>query len=322
MKTSLSASRRVTFGFVELVVNGIPVQQDRDTGSHDPEHLTLGKWQIADRDIRSISVVEEQTRLEFVDEESRVHKVVLRVLPDPDPLTRAINYGLSRRQYAERLEQVATRHQGHLTRQADCPWCEARLLVMDGGEGWSPQVWCEYCDSLFTIDPVEGLGDTERDYRICPECLMYSRPRRFSEAYFYFLIIHAGVHHTTTRCCSGCMRPRAWRMVLGNLPGLLGLPFAMTQLVRVYRDSTGPGPLRGLDSANRMLRRGRTTRALARYSAIMERHPVSAGVLYNVALGLVAGGDPDNARRTLQLALENCPNYRPAREKLEALEVG
>ncbi len=150
---------------------------------------------------------------------------------------------------------------------------------------------------------------------------MYSRPRKFSEAYFYFLIVHAGVHHTEKYCCSGCMRPRVWRMLAGNLPGVLGMPMALTQWFRVYRDSVGRGPLRGLDSANRLLSRGKINRALDQYAKILKRHPVSAGVLLNVAGGLIARGELESARQTLELAVANCSNYGPALRQLELLDA-
>ena len=105
-------------------------------------------------------------------------------------------------------------------------------------------------------------------------------------------------------------------MVFGNLFGLLGLPLAITQLTRVYRDAVKKGPFQGLDEANRLLRRGKVEKALDRYWKIIDRHPVSAGVLYNVALGLLARGDQDHARQTLEMALENCANYLPAQQVL------
>ena len=108
-------------------------------------------------------------------------------------------------------------------------------------------------------------------------------------------------------------------MLLGNLFGLLGIPIAVMQLVRAYGDSIGKGPFRGLDTANRLLQRGRVERALKGYSKIIEIHPVSAGVLYNIALGLIAQNDLSHARQTLNMGLENCPNYVPAQRKLEEI---
>ena len=117
------------------------------------------------------------------------------------------------------------------------------------------------------------------------------------------------------------MRPEAWKMTLGNLPGVLGMPLALTQLLRVYRDAIKKGPFQGLDKGNRLLKRGQVEKALEQYSKIIEKHPFSAGVLYNVAIGLLAQGDRVHATETLDMALQNCVNYAPAERMLSKLQA-
>lgn len=309
----------VRFQFHDLRIDSEPVDDPRFDGMHDGSWLVLGELRIPDSQIAGFGTNQTVFVVGFHDSSGR-HRVVQFVIKGRTELVRdALNYGLSRREFEVQLAQAATVGRARDVRETVCPWCLAKTLTIDRDK--SPQVWCSWCDSLITTIPADGLGDVERNYRICPECNMYSCPRKFSEGYFYFLIVHAGVHHKEHFCCGGCMRPRVWKMLFGNLFGLLGMPLAITQWVRVYGDSRGEGALRGLDAANRSLRRRRIDRALARYSRIVERHPFSAGVLYNLARGLLLRNDLNHCRQTLELAISNCSNYAPAIALLEELNT-
>jgi hypothetical protein len=299
----------VRFHFHDLRIDSKPVHDERSAGMHDGSWLVLGEFRIPDSQIVGFGTNESVIVLGFHDTSGQHKLVQFVVYGRTEPVRDALNFGISRRDFATRLAQAAHEGRGRDVRETVCPYCHAKTLTMDRSQ--SPQVWCSYCDSLITTIPVDGLGNIEKDYRICPECKMYSRPRKFSEGYFYFLVVHAGVHHKEHFCCSGCMRPRVWKMLFGNLFGLLGMPLAITQWFRVYMDSAR-GMLRGLDSANRSLRRRRIDRAIARYSRIVEKHPFSAGVLYNLARGLLARNDLEHGRQTLELAVSNCANYAPA----------
>lgn len=309
----------VKFVFRDLYINHQPIREEKSNGLHDGSRLLLGEnLELLDRDIRYLKIENDQVHVGWQDEQ-QAH-VVASMIVDADSfaIASAINYGLSRRSFDFQLEQAALDGQGHRCRDRECQFCRAKILSMEDYP-WTPQIYCPYCDSLNTTISVEQLHEHEKDYRVCHSCEMYSRPRQFTIAYFYFVIVHAGVHHRVTRCCPGCMRPHAWKMIFGNLFGVLGMPLAITQLIRVYRDSIKKGPFQGLDEANRLLRRGRVEKALDRYWKVIDRHPVSAGVLYNVAKGLIARGDLPHARQTLQMALENCANYPPAQRLLDAL---
>ena len=309
----------IPFQFHDLRVDSEPVYDQRSQGSHDGEWLTLGEFRIPDSQIVGFGTNESVIVLGFHDSAGQHKLVQFVVYGKTEPLRDALNYGLSRRNFTSELARAAHEGRGRDVRETVCPYCQAKTLTMDRSQ--SPQVWCSYCDSLITTIPVDGLGIIEKDYRICPECKMYSRPRKFSEGYFYFLIAHAGVHHKEHYCCSGCMRPRVWKMLFGNLFGLLGMPLAITQWFRVYLDSAGRGMFRGLDAANRSLRHRRIDRAIARYYRIVEKHPFSAGVLYNLARGLLARNDVDHGRQTLELAISNCQNYAPAIALLAELDT-
>ena len=312
MRTKPSAEQRmVKFVFRELYQNKSLVHLERDRGFHDGQRLVIGSLEIPDRDIEYLNSVDDELHVGWQNLNKGPMVVSMIVDTDRRLLVNAINFGLSRRVFAQQLDDAANQGLGTKCRDTICQYCLAKILSIEEYP-WAPQVYCHYCDSLNTTIDVPDLNQIEKDFRICPECQLYSRPRQFTVAYFWFLFIHAEVSHRTVLCCNDCMRPQAWKMLFGNLFGVLGLPLAFTQLVRVHRDSIKRGPFQGLDEANRCLKKGRVDKALDRYWKIFERHPVSAGVLYNVAFGLISQGDHLHARETLELALQNCANYRPA----------
>lgn len=311
--------RLIKFVFRELYLNDELVQLERGQGWHDGDRLAIGDLEIPDRDIRYFrnSGNELHVGWDDVDQGPRVASMIMDA--DSSEIVAAINYSLSRREFDQRLEQAAEQGLGTRCRDSVCPHCSARIFSLDTYP-WSPQVYCKWCDSLCTmtdksLPSLDKLNENE--YRTCPRCQMYSRPREFTIGYFWFIIFHAGVTHRTVQCCNDCMKPETWKMVFGNLPGLLGMPLAITQWLRVRRDSIKAGPFQGLDEANRLLKRGKVEHALDKYWKIVERHPVSAGVLYNVAKGLLAQDDRQHALETLELALEYCPNYPPVVVLLE-----
>jgi hypothetical protein len=312
------AARRpeTKFRFHQLQINGEPAGSGVQEGLHDGHQLWLHELKIADAAITRVVV--QDGRLSIAAELPEAGPVFLEltVLRDARPLLAAIQFGLSRRRFEQLAGAAAADGRGRQIRRTDCPWCSARIFTLDGDVD-APQVWCEYCDSLVTLVPVDGLGDAERYMRLCPVCNLYSRPRRYTIAWFYFLVHHAGIHQKVKEYCTGCLRPDAWKMLLGNIPGVLGVPFAMMQWYRAYRNSFDRGPFRGLDKGNITLRRKRQIGvALKYYERILNRHPYSAGVLYNVGVGLLMRGDGEHARQALWQALENCSNYRPAQNLL------
>ena len=316
---STHEKRLVRFSFRDLYLNDSLSHRERNLGSHDGDRLQIGKLIVADRDIQYLNTAGNQLHVGWQDADSGPRVASMIVDTDVRPIRDAIHFGLSRRVFDTQLQEAGSQGLGNHCRDTECQFCQAKILSLDAYP-WSPQVYCPWCDSLNTTVEVPDLGLREKEYRICPLCGMYSRPRNFTIAYFWFLIFHASVSHKIVVCCNDCMRPEAWKMLFGNLFGVLGLPLAVTQLVRVYRDSVQSGPFRGLDEANRLLKQGRVDKALDRYWKIIERHPVSAGVLFNVALGLIANNDRPHARQTLQLCLENCGNYTPAAKLLDKLQ--
>ena len=101
-------------------------------------------------------------------------------------------------------------------------------------------------------------------------------------------------------------------MLFGNIFGLLGLPVAVTQLIRSYRGRVEKGPLKGLDDANILANRGKIDRALDRYDVLMDNLPINAGIKYNIGSGLLTKGDAVHAESMFLLSLEDCSNFAPS----------
>lgn len=194
-------------------------------------------------------------------------------------------------------------------RQEICPFCQSTIMLTGLPE--TEQAFCEFCTTLFTIQRDTSLED-ERYFRICEGCGMYSRPRQFAVFYFYFLGFTFGFHHDTTISCSGCMRKSAWKMVFGNLFGLLGFPFALAQLYRSYSTKKLTGRFVGLDQANVLARRKKIEAALDRYEQILERVPENAGVKYNIAFGLLLKNELSHSQQMFEMSLDDCANYWPS----------
>lgn len=205
-------------------------------------------------------------------------------------------------------------------REAVCPVCSATIALTGMAE--SPQLYCHFCHSLTTLPSSEepaAVVPKEERYKICHECGMYSRPQKFTIFYFYFLIVFYGWWSQETWRCPGCMRKQAWKMLFGNMPFVLGVPVAITQLVRCYTGDVIGGPYKGLDAGNTKARKGKMKAALDIYLSILSRVPNSAGIKYNVGVALLAQGELERAAETFERALEDCSNYVPAYQQLRAI---
>ncbi len=218
------------------------------------------------------------------------------------------------KQHQEELEKKGL---GHTYRGEECPVCTATLILTDMPK--SPQLYCHFCDSLSTIDPLNDPIKNEKDFKICEECGMYSKPQKFTIFYFYFLLVVYGWWSKATWRCPACMRGEAWKMLFGNLIFVLGVPTAIIQLIRAYGSDAVSGTFKGLNSGNLKARKGDVVGALKNYRAILDRVPYSAGVKYNLGSALLRQGDQQRAADTFELALEDCSNYAPAYQQLKVL---
>jgi hypothetical protein len=217
------------------------------------------------------------------------------------------------RMHREELEEQGT---GHTYREAQCPHCQA-IIDLTGMEP-TPQVNCDFCNTVSTIDTTPrpdgtmGPSAAEKQYRICDECGMYSKPRKFTIFYFYFLLVVYGYYSQPTWRCPACMRGEAWKMLFGNILFIIGLPVALAQLFRSYGGTDIGGLYPGLDRANLKARSGNFEGAIADYRVILEKQPVSVGVKYNIGLAFLHDKDESGAARMFEFALRDCANYQPA----------
>ena len=279
------------------------------SGSFNGSVLSIGNEKFAIADIKSLLV--DQYVFMFginVDDGLRTMNVEIYGT-DIAVLANAIN--AARSNILAHQERVRLTKSGGLVDYRDqiCPCCQSTIVLT--GLPATPQIYCQYCDTLVTVDH-ETEDAIERDFRICEKCGMYSRPRKFAVFYFYFLFVTFGFHYNHVVRCSGCMRSSAWKMVGGNLFGLLGLPFALLQLYRSYSTKSIAGRFEGLDTANVLARRGKLDSALDRYDEVMDRVPENAGIKYNIGLGLMVKNDFSHAQELFELSLDDCSNYWPA----------
>lgn len=214
-------------------------------------------------------------------------------------------------------KDLTQRGQGQHYRDAKCPNCEATIILSKMPA--SPQLYCPYCHILTNSDGTDPAVAEARHYRLCDDCGMFSKPRKFTIFYFYFLLFFYGWRTRTTWRCPTCMRPDAWKMLAGNLLFVLGVPVALTQLARSYAGDVAGGSFAGLDAGNRAARAGRFPVAIEKYRGILDRQGHAAGVKYNLGLALLQQGDQRRAAETFRLALEDCSNYGPAYQQLRVL---
>ncbi len=286
----------------------------REAGLLNQQQLVLGNARFSLEQIADAGLRENELSLIIEDSPTEPPVKVVIVVHDKKAVSvkRLVDHGLSRRRVKRSLEQLSREPGEILVREVCCPKCQAMILL----EGTAtPQFYCRYCESIIT-EFDEQLQQIELDYQLCSRCEMYSRPRKFTVFFFYFVVYFGGIHVDSVYCCPGCFRKTAWSMLFGNLPFLIGVPVAIQQLRHCYWGAIRSGPFRGLHEANKYLKVGKIPAALSLYEEILQRHPLSAGVKYNIALGLARQNDHQHAVEMLELALQDCQNYVPAQQQL------
>lgn len=207
----------------------------------------------------------------------------------------------------ERLEGEGL---GGTFRARDCRYCGATIVLTNFPDG--PQLYCPFCETLQAADDLAETPFKEQEYRLCDECGMYSRPRRFTIFYFYFLLVLYGWHARQVWRCGGCMRGDAWKMLFGNALFVIGVPVALTQMMRAYGSSVSKGVMAGIDTANLYVKNGQLDRGIAIYGRILKNAPANAGIKYNLGRALILSQRIDEAAEAFELALRDSPNYEPA----------
>ena len=259
--------------------------------------------------------------------ERRSDKLLLQVLQEDGPVVvviavtggkirevnKAINLHSSRGWAQIHKDTLEKRGMGALFKMENCPACGA-AIHLSGSED-TPQIFCLYCDALFT------KADRKRKsiaLTLCDECGFYSNPKPFTTFYFYFLLIIYGYRYQKHHMCHSCMRGEAWKMFFANFLFVLGVPVAITQLFRAYLGGTG-GSLPGLDTANSLAKKGNYPKAKAIYEGLKDDPNHAAGILYNMALAALQVDQEAVAIDHLWAALKQCGNYSPAYNLLSVL---
>ena len=277
-------------------------------GSFDGQTLVLDDVELSVANIISMEAYDERLAVAFVaggmadSAAFRVYKVPAAHLKREVDVVRSATWAEMTR------EKMVEEGRGGSFRTTICSQCTATLDVSDMPE--TPQVYCHFCESLTTSGPG-GMPD-EHEFGLCEECGMFSKPKRFTIFYFYFLVVVWGYSSRVTHRCPACMRGEAWKMLLGNLPFLLGVPVAIVQLFRCYGGKITGSVLADLDTANLKARKGDMLAALQGYQKVREQVPFAAGVKYNLALALLEQEEIQRAADSLELVLADCANYAPA----------
>ncbi|MFP6701292.1 MAG: hypothetical protein VB861_06070 [Planctomycetaceae bacterium] len=277
-------------------------------GSFDGETLVLDDVELPVSNILSLEAYEESLALAFISggmtdsRAFRIYKVSAKDLKQVVDVVRSATWAEMTR------EKMVEEGRGGAFRTTVCSHCSATVDVSDMPE--TSQVYCHFCDSLTT----EGGGGmpNEHEFGLCEECGMFSKPKRFTIFYFYFLVVIWGYSSRVTHRCPACMRGEAWKMLLGNLPFLIGVPVAIVQLFRCYGGKITGSVVADLDAANLRARKGDMLGALAGYQKVLEQVPFAAGVKYNLALALLEQDEIQRAADSLELAFTDCVNYLPA----------
>ena len=303
------------FKFHWLDARGNQQGMRRKRGSFDGEALVLDELHIPAAVVADVQRVENRMVLTaFSNDGNPAHFAFMLPTATAQQLKARLDIARSATWAAWHRESLAKRGQDHTYRDGRCPHCGATVVLSKMPS--TPQLFCHFCNTLSTVDPTAEPAPGEERLRLCDECGMFSQPRKFSVFYFYFLLVVYGWTHRTTWRCPGCMRGDAWKMLFGNLPFLLGVPVALTQLSRCYAGNVVGGAFSGLDRANLKARAGDLRGALDGYRRILERVPHSAGLKYNLGLALAKQADTQRAADMFELALEDCANYAPAYQAL------
>ena len=307
------AGTEIRFKFHHVDEEGGQVGFLAKKGRFDGETLVLG-----DDELPIAAIVRADRRFDRIilvvlQENGSAMPVVIAVKSrNVKELLAALNRESSKRWTEATREKLTREGRAAEFRAQPCPYCHS-IVDLTGFKS-TEQMFCGYCDTIVSLD---GQAPTnEQDHALCDSCGYFSRPREFATFYFYFLLIIYGFQHGKLFVCGACMRKEAWKMFLANLIFILGVPFALYQLTRVYLvDKTGlKSSFTGLDKANLLARKGKMTEAILRYSEICKTVTDYSGIRYNTGLALVEKVDMERAAVQFEKALSLCSNHSPSFE--------
>lgn len=306
----------IKFKYQLLNNKGQPTGMTRSKGTFDGKTLSLKNHTIHVENILHAEARFDRLLLAGRDGDGKesAFGIVCGAAPAKQ-LARAIGRAGTGARAEQRRAALRAQGREHEFNVVECVHCNA--LVDLSGFADSPQAWCSACGSLFTRDGT-GPAD-EGKYHHCDSCGFYSQPQDFTEFYFYFLLVVYGFRYQKHHFCHTCMRAKAWMMFGVNLPFVLGVPVAVTQLGRSYfGGSSRSATFKGLDKANALAKKRRADEAAREYESILERHSMCGGIYFNEALAFIRTGQFDQAITAADNALLVAANYIPARDMLAA----
>lgn len=285
-------------------------------GSFDGQTLVLDDIQLPAACLRTVDNRGKRFVIATVDREGHTHQALFSVTSGSiDRLRTELGLCRSRAWAEAHREELAQAGRGHEFRSVICPHCQATIDLTSMPR--TPQVYCPFCQTIGTLDSPQGPVKAEAQYRLCDTCGMYSKPRKFTIFYFYFLLVVYGFYQKETWRCPACMRGEAWKMLFGNLLFVIGVPVALVQLFRSYGGTDLGSLFSGLDAANLKARKGNIAGAIEGYRRILNEHPAAAGVKFNIGRAALSKNDLAGAAAILEHALRDCANYQPAAAALD-----
>lgn len=308
---SAVSSSPIQFKFKWLDDNGNETGFFSKSGSYDGTLLRLDDVELPAAAITNIAVRENRMAVTTLTEDGSPAALALSLSKiSPSELKSAIDIARSEDWAELHKKELQKKGGSHSYRDELCPKCGATILLSDMAP--TPQLYCHFCDTLTTVEPPQSGVPGEQELRVCEECGMFSKPRKFTVFYFYFLLVVYGWRYYSTWRCPACMRGLAWKMFFGNFLFVLGVPVAVYQLFRSYGGTDGSGPFKALDASNLKARKGDVLGSLEGYRSILDQVPHSAGIKYNLGLALLQQEDLQRASESFRVALDDCSNYVPA----------
>jgi tetratricopeptide (TPR) repeat protein len=283
-------------------------------GSFDGEFLTLGKEKLPAQAIMKCICVGSRLVVILAGKEEPISVPMLITRGSASVLNQKFNQIASVYQTQAHQELLDKAGKGHTFYAQPCPCCQCMIDLT----GWpaTPQVHCPFCSHILTL---ENPPADEKRYQLCSSCGLYSEPKQFTIAYFYFLFIVYGYSYKRVHMCNACARSEAWKMLGGNLLFIILVPMAIVQLIRAYRGGSARSvTFQGLDRANAFQTARQYDRATAEYEKIEQRLPNHAGVLFNHGLALQRSTRAKDAVVVYERALAACANFPPAARALIA----
>lgn len=305
-------SHILTFKYQPLDTQGQPTGLLSKKGSFDGEFLVLHKERLPAQAIMKCICVGKRLVVVLAGKSEPISVPMMITKGNAAVLNQKFNQIASIYQTQAHQEALEKAGKGHTFYAHPCPSCSAMVDLT--GLPATPQMYCPFCEHILTLDsPVPE----EKRYHLCSCCGLYSEPKQFTIAYFYFLLVVYGWQYKRVYMCNVCARSEAWKMLLGNMLFVVLVPMAVTQLVRAYAGgSARSATFQGLDQANALQIGRRYPQAVVEYQRLEQRIPHHAGVLFNHGRALQKAADLNGAASLYERSLAACANFIPAAQEL------